>query len=161
MPCCVAINCANRTEKGVRLFLFPADDVRRQQWIYNLCRESWTPTKYSRLCEEHFEESQFETNRADNWRKLKPNAIPTLFDIPDPLAIKKNETNEPNTSATAEKDNCRDQENVDESITESSILPILAENQSLKQQLERIHKIIKCFAHHPAVAAYLQKYNVK
>ncbi|XP_067207240.1 peroxynitrite isomerase THAP4-like [Linepithema humile] len=104
MSCCVAVNCTNRTENGVRVFAFPVDDIRRQQWIRNLRRESWTPTKYSRLCEKHFEESQFEIDRADNWRKLKPNAIPTLFDIPDPPAMNKNETDEPNTNATAEKD---------------------------------------------------------
>ncbi|XP_072144057.1 uncharacterized protein [Dermacentor andersoni] len=27
----------------------------------------------------HFEESAFEQNRADDWKKLKPNAVPTLF----------------------------------------------------------------------------------
>lgn len=50
-PCCVAINCINRSEKGIRLFKFPADNIHRQQWIQNLNRESWTPTKWSYLCE--------------------------------------------------------------------------------------------------------------
>ena len=27
----------------------------------------------------HFEDSQFESHRADGLRKLKPNAIPTIF----------------------------------------------------------------------------------
>ncbi|EFN76095.1 hypothetical protein EAI_15717, partial [Harpegnathos saltator] len=27
----------------------------------------------------HFEDSQFEMNRLDGWKKLKPDAIPTLF----------------------------------------------------------------------------------
>ncbi|KAG8181025.1 hypothetical protein JTE90_024772 [Oedothorax gibbosus] len=31
-----------------------------------------------------FEDSQFESNRADGRRKLKPNAIPTIFDVPNP-----------------------------------------------------------------------------
>ncbi|XP_067204279.1 uncharacterized protein [Linepithema humile] len=48
--------------------------------------------------------NQFETGQADNWRKLKPNAIPILFNIPDSPAMNKNETDEPNTNATAEKD---------------------------------------------------------
>jgi hypothetical protein len=30
------------------------------------------------LFKEHFQEDQFENHRADNKRKLKPNAIPTL-----------------------------------------------------------------------------------
>lgn len=32
----------------------------------------------------HFEESQFENNRADNWKKLKQTAVPTIFDVPNP-----------------------------------------------------------------------------
>lgn len=32
----------------------------------------------------HFESSQFEQNRQDGLRKLKSNAIPTLFDVPNP-----------------------------------------------------------------------------
>lgn len=32
------------------------------------------------LLQVHFEDSQFEKRRADGWIKLKPNAIPTLFD---------------------------------------------------------------------------------
>ncbi|KAL3278437.1 hypothetical protein HHI36_013758 [Cryptolaemus montrouzieri] len=86
MPCCSAINCSNRDSrdtKKVSLFRFPADKTRREKWIQNTCRLSWTPTSSSRLCEEHFEESQFESKRADNVRKLKPNAVPTLFDVPN------------------------------------------------------------------------------
>ncbi|XP_011685715.1 PREDICTED: uncharacterized protein LOC105448692 [Wasmannia auropunctata] len=33
----------------------------------------------SRLCEHHFDDSQFENHREDKWRKLKPNAVPTIF----------------------------------------------------------------------------------
>ena len=32
----------------------------------------------------HFEESQFESHRLDGKRKLKHNAIPALFNIPNP-----------------------------------------------------------------------------
>ena len=30
MPCCVAINCINRLEKGIQLFKFPVDNIHRQ-----------------------------------------------------------------------------------------------------------------------------------
>jgi len=30
MPYCVAVNCINRSEKYIRLFKFPADNIRRQ-----------------------------------------------------------------------------------------------------------------------------------
>ena len=32
----------------------------------------------------HFEQSQFKLNRADGWIPLKKNAVPTLFNIPNP-----------------------------------------------------------------------------
>lgn len=81
---CSAPNCQNRSEKGYRLFSFPADKERRLKWLINCRRDKWTPTSTSRLCEVHFESSQFEANRADGWKKLKPNAIPTIFSVPNP-----------------------------------------------------------------------------
>lgn len=43
----------------------------------------WVPTKSSGLCEAHFTDDQFEQHRLDGLRKLKPNAVPTLFDYND------------------------------------------------------------------------------
>ena len=53
MPGCAAINCQNSTEKGFKLFKYPAktDPVRRQLWIANTKRDKWEPTENSRLCE--------------------------------------------------------------------------------------------------------------
>jgi len=41
----------------------------------------------------------------------------------------------------------RNQENIVEPVSKKHVLLTLAENQSLKQQLERMHTIIKCYAH--------------
>lgn len=81
---CSAPNCHNSTAKGVRLFVFPTEKNRRQQWTINCRRDKWIPTSGSRLCEVHFEPSQFENNRQDGWKKLRPNAVPTIFDVPNP-----------------------------------------------------------------------------
>ncbi|XP_039281522.1 peroxynitrite isomerase THAP4-like isoform X2 [Nilaparvata lugens] len=81
---CSAPNCANKTEKGFRLFRFPTDEKRKAIWLQNCRLDKWKPTSNSRLCEDHFEENQWELHRADEWRKLKPNAIPTLFNVPNP-----------------------------------------------------------------------------
>jgi len=32
----------------------------------------------------HFEENQFEKNRIDGWVKLKWDAVPTIFNVPNP-----------------------------------------------------------------------------
>ncbi|KAK0157029.1 hypothetical protein PV327_011449 [Microctonus hyperodae] len=71
MPSCAAVNCSNKREKGFRLFVFPRNLDRRAKWVQNMRRDNWTPTKGARLCE-------------DEWEKLKPNAVPTLFDVPNP-----------------------------------------------------------------------------
>ncbi|CAI6373146.1 unnamed protein product [Macrosiphum euphorbiae] len=76
---CTAVNCSNSRTKGFRLFRFPKDESRRKIWLQNCLRDQWVPTNSSELCEIHFEESQFEQHRQDGIKKLKPNAIPTLF----------------------------------------------------------------------------------
>ncbi|XP_025267263.1 uncharacterized protein LOC112638896 [Camponotus floridanus] len=83
MPGCCAKNCRNRAEQGFRLFRFPADEKRKQIWIKQCAKH---PKGDSRLCEVllnlskfHFDDSQFENKRQDGRRKLKPNAIPTIF----------------------------------------------------------------------------------
>ncbi|XP_011143209.1 uncharacterized protein LOC105185417 isoform X2 [Harpegnathos saltator] len=76
MPACSARNCKNRSEHGFRMFLFPRDEKRKTVWAEK-CDKN--PTLNARLCEYHFDDSQFENRRQDGWRKLKPNAIPTIF----------------------------------------------------------------------------------
>ncbi|XP_005986332.1 52 kDa repressor of the inhibitor of the protein kinase isoform X1 [Latimeria chalumnae] len=81
---CSALNCSNQSQYGVRLFRFPADPIRRSSWIANCRRgEDWTPNNNSRLCQMHFEEDQYEQRRADGKKKLRPNAIPTIFAFSD------------------------------------------------------------------------------
>lgn len=79
MGCCCAVGCSNRNTKGFRLFKLPKEKNRRLLWIRNIRRSKWIPTDRSELCEAHFEPSQFEQGRQDGWKKLKANAIPTIF----------------------------------------------------------------------------------
>uniref|UniRef100_A0A0K8RA61 Putative 52 kDa repressor of the inhibitor of the protein kin n=1 Tax=Ixodes ricinus TaxID=34613 RepID=A0A0K8RA61_IXORI len=79
MVCCCAVGCSNSNRKGFRLFLIPREIKRRELWLAKIRRDKWTPTSGSRLCEAHFEESAFEQNRIDGWKKLKQTAIPTIF----------------------------------------------------------------------------------
>ncbi|KAM4612562.1 uncharacterized protein ACJ7VT_010826 [Polymixia lowei] len=76
---CSATGCSSRNEKGKKLHCFPRDPVRREIWEKMVGRRNWKAHDRSRLCEDHFEESQYESRRMDNLRKLKPNAIPTKF----------------------------------------------------------------------------------
>lgn len=82
---CSAPNCSNSTSVGKQLFRFPKDPIRKKKWVVN-CRRDFEPTPHSRLCQDHFEQSQFEeiARSSAGGKKLKPNAIPTLFSIGDP-----------------------------------------------------------------------------
>ncbi|XP_076365692.1 uncharacterized protein LOC143254425 isoform X5 [Tachypleus tridentatus] len=89
MVYCVAYRCHNRSKRGsgISFFNFPSDPVRRKIWTQNINRANFTPTKYSRLCSDHFERDCYEKHVDDmarigyqgGYNKLKPDAIPTIF----------------------------------------------------------------------------------
>ncbi|XP_064467904.1 E3 SUMO-protein ligase ZBED1-like isoform X2 [Ornithodoros turicata] len=79
MPCCCVPQCSNNTKKGWRLFRVPRETERRNKWCAQIKRDQWQPTRSSYVCSAHFEESAYEQHRADNWKKLRPDAVPTLF----------------------------------------------------------------------------------
>ncbi|XP_025409381.1 THAP domain-containing protein 1-like [Sipha flava] len=77
--CCVD-GC--RSKDGVvgsttKLFRFPIDEIRRQKWVDSIQRDNFIPTKYSRLCSLHFNNSEFV--EAPEKLILKNTAIPSNF----------------------------------------------------------------------------------
>jgi len=90
--CCAPGCSANYdTASGyTSVFRFPADDVRRQQWINKIPRENLNVTKNTVICSRHFEqrftitEDQFSVNgelvtvRRDR-PKLTDDAYPSIF----------------------------------------------------------------------------------
>ncbi|XP_032900886.1 52 kDa repressor of the inhibitor of the protein kinase-like [Amblyraja radiata] len=87
---CSAINCSNRKcrRPDLSFFRFPNKKERCQQWVQNTRRQDLlhrTPEYLSAnccLCSLHFELDQFSNKQAKN--RLNWNAVPTLFDIPNP-----------------------------------------------------------------------------
>lgn len=57
------------------------DGLRREQWLLNIGRKNFVPTKNSVVCERHFTEDQFEPRILKEFgkKKLRPNAVPTIF----------------------------------------------------------------------------------
>ena len=87
---CAAPNCHNHTYNStVSMFRFPKDKQQCKQWVINTRRADLE--KYSTeqlyngytLCANHFEDSQFMNPQAK--KSLIHNALPTLFDVPNPL----------------------------------------------------------------------------
>ncbi|XP_047144792.1 peroxynitrite isomerase THAP4-like [Hydra vulgaris] len=79
MPGCAAVGCHNRPEKGFIMKCFPKNEKQRAIWTSKVKRLNWVPTNTSFLCEVHFDADQWEKTRNDGSRKLKHNAIPTVF----------------------------------------------------------------------------------
>lgn len=46
-------------------------------------------------------------------------------------------------------------------LIDNEMLTLFAENQAMKQKLERWHTIFKLYSFYPPVAEYLDKYNIK
>lgn len=95
------VNCAAygfNVESGthrISMFKFPKELKRRKLWIQRLNRgrtvtEDFVPSVHSKLCLKHFEDSQFlispklvkEVGYRNIRLRLKPDAVPTLFETP-------------------------------------------------------------------------------
>ena len=94
MVYCAAVNCNNGSRKNhntpqtkVAFFNFPKKQAVRKIWIAKVRRKHWTPSNSSKLCSNHFEESQFVQNltvlRYIGWSvkklELVSDAVPTIF----------------------------------------------------------------------------------
>ncbi|KAJ8919420.1 hypothetical protein NQ315_016515 [Exocentrus adspersus] len=79
MPGCAAVGCTNSSEKGYLMKTFPRDPIRKHEWAIRTQRNNWYPTRWSSLCEIHFEPQMWEKTRVDGSRKLKYDAVPTIF----------------------------------------------------------------------------------
>lgn len=78
MPGCSAVDCANSTANGFKLYRFPKDPLRRKEWAVKVKRDKWVPNDNSKLCEAHFDEEQFHM-KVGGSKKLKATAVPTVF----------------------------------------------------------------------------------
>ncbi|CAL1671704.1 unnamed protein product [Lasius platythorax] len=81
MPSCSVPGCSNRTKKGRKIYMasLPSDPERKKLWITSIGKINWESTKYLYVCEIHFENEMWEKKRVDGKRKLKCNAVPTIF----------------------------------------------------------------------------------
>ncbi|KAH7934247.1 hypothetical protein HPB49_023695 [Dermacentor silvarum] len=84
MPCCSAFGCRTRETDGKRLFRIPSakrDAAQRKVWLQRISRADFNPTQWSRVCEDHFTDDQFEPLVLERYgvKKLRRDAVPTIF----------------------------------------------------------------------------------
>ena len=89
MPNCVILGCKSangRNSEKFQTFPLPTNSQLREEWISCIFRENYIPGKSTRICENHFEISDFvpQSENVDKRgreylkRKLQPNAVPSL-----------------------------------------------------------------------------------
>lgn len=91
---CSADYCVNSSQKGFQMCRIPRNEKRRTVWIANINRQDWIPGPAASLCHVHFTEDMWEKTR-DGKRRLKSDAVPTIFGEHIPVNTIKQEVQEP------------------------------------------------------------------
>ncbi|XP_028268614.1 uncharacterized protein LOC114440386 [Parambassis ranga] len=76
-----AYKCENTSDPNVKFFRFPLYNHRLKKWLINMKWQDWTPTRFSVLCSNHFEEQYID--RRGKYVALKKDAVPTIFPTTD------------------------------------------------------------------------------
>ncbi|KYQ49545.1 THAP domain-containing protein 4 [Trachymyrmex zeteki] len=79
MPYCCVMKCSNSWKTGHSMHRLPRNIERKQHWLVNIERNNMDVTKDWFVCEVHFSPEIWEKPRIDGKKKLKYNAIPTIF----------------------------------------------------------------------------------
>lgn len=81
---CVAYGCNNRKKKTedvgrtISFHRFPTDPNLREKWIRAIRRDNWQPSNHSRICSDHFKESEYDLSSP--FRKyLNKDAVPSVI----------------------------------------------------------------------------------
>ncbi|VEN52661.1 unnamed protein product [Callosobruchus maculatus] len=87
---CSAFNCTARYIKGgnLKFHCFPKDAALREKWIRAVRRKDFEPGSRAVLCSKHFEDSDYVQTVMDT-KRLKKDAVPSIFDFPAPFNIKR------------------------------------------------------------------------
>lgn len=79
---CTAFNCESTNQSDVKFFKFPLYNRQKlKKWLTNMKWKDWTPSRFSVLCSNHFEEKYID--RSSKFVKLRQDAVPTIFSFPD------------------------------------------------------------------------------
>ncbi|XP_037499257.1 peroxynitrite isomerase THAP4-like [Rhipicephalus sanguineus] len=88
---CCAVGCTNHSSKTQRVCYhhFPNDSALREKWISAIRRDNWLPSKWARVCSDHFSPESYKDSvhlmeafglsQQHFYRRLKADAVPTVF----------------------------------------------------------------------------------
>ncbi|XP_038129607.1 52 kDa repressor of the inhibitor of the protein kinase-like [Cyprinodon tularosa] len=138
---CVVQGCPSGTSDFQALFRFPRDPNRSQKWVEQCQRTDLKDKpaqqlfRYYRLCGKHFEASAFNTDAPGS--VLKPDAIPSVFDVPAQPQTGKAATNDDETERRGRK---RFKKAPAEPVTETA--PAVPEEDDEKTYLKTLFEVL-------------------
>lgn len=171
----------NSQNKLITIHRFPSvenDRERYQRWIKSIPRAHWTPTKHSRICSKHFDETDFtlisvvSNNRRKRQhnthevqaRRLSSTAVPSICPaLPKYLSTKKSKRTTVRTTERRQRvEKIKEQQCSSEQISKFSdllttILPIVESDKYFQHKLvangEKMRK--RCFRNGPPIVHLL------
>ena len=139
MVFCAAITCRNDCKSKVSTFKFPEDPKLRKEWLLKMKRESYEPTKHSRICADHFTADCFQQNLAirtclgstfkPHRLNLKKDAVSTIFNFKKKRKCGEEQGDPPMNKAAA----CGN--------PEERVCPAFAKRRSLEVRVLHIYQI--------------------
>lgn len=140
---CSADKCESSSETDIKFFKFPLYNPKKlKRWLLSMNREDWTPSRFSVLCMNHFEEQHID--RTGKTITLKEDAVPTIFTHTDSTQTVNQPSNE-DTVATPKSKSGRPRgrppkpkEPVLASTVVSEIVTVNAETEEVVQEEQPI-----------------------
>nr|CAD7417506.1 unnamed protein product [Timema poppensis] len=95
---CCAVNCTNKhgdaktnsPDESLSFHKWPLNNKEKSAlWLSNCRRDNWEPSKFSSLCSEHFTDADFIYCPGSHMRRLKPESVPMMFNLPEHLKYKR------------------------------------------------------------------------
>ena len=143
---CCAPGCksgySGNPSENVTLHKFPKREDVLSTWMRKIPRADFVPTKSSRLCSLHFVSTDFITESADPTRpkrklvnrRLKEEAVPSIFlNLPSYFSDER-PTGRPTTSASAQARHEKEQEKVEELISNMDEEDKICDLRSLREK---------------------------
>ncbi|XP_072224655.1 uncharacterized protein [Leuresthes tenuis] len=126
-----AYNCENANDSDVKFFKFPLYNPRKlKKWVTNMKWKDWTPTRFSVLCSNHFEEQYLD--RTAKSVTLREDAVPTIFSPPDNTRKKKASVN-PKRKRTKPPAKASEKESAQSATTSPTTAKNSTQNKELSQ----------------------------
>ncbi|XP_015230284.1 PREDICTED: THAP domain-containing protein 1-like [Cyprinodon variegatus] len=126
-----AYNCEDSTDPDIKFFKFPIYNPKKlKKWLSNMKLKDWTPTRFSALCINHFEEQYID--RSGKCVTLRDDAVPTIF-----LPHDKTEKNKTSASPGRKRLKPLGPKTSEKDSASSSTSPSEATNNSINKELDQ------------------------